>query len=171
MDGHHTGIPARDGNGLKQTIVQMRSDAERENFSKCVEPLRELLQRLAADGLDLPDVPARTPGDPFSEALRTRLLFSCLVDADFRDTENHFDPGAPSLRQVPNLQPVRALEILHRHLASLSSAGDVNRRRRKLLDDCLAAAIQPPGLFTLTAPTGSGKLGLATRRHHQCPVV
>jgi len=32
-----------------------------------------------------------------------------------------------------------------------------NRRRRKLLDDCLAAATQPSGLFTLTAPTGSGK--------------
>lgn len=157
VDGHHTGMPARDGDGLKQTIARMRSDAERQNFCKCVEPLSELLGRLAADGLCLPDIPARTPGDPFSEALRTRLLFSCLVDADFRDTENHFDPGAASLRPVPWLQPVRALEILRHHLAGLSGDGDVNQRRRKLLDDCLTAATQPPGLFTLTAPTGSGK--------------
>jgi len=89
--------------------------------------------------------------------LRTRLLFACLVDADFRDTENHFDPGAASLRQAPQLHPVCASEILRRHLAGLSSDGDVNQRRRKLLNDCLAAATQPPGLFTLTAPTGSGK--------------
>ena len=157
VDGHHTGMPARDGDGLKQTIARMRSDAERESFCKCVEPMSELLRRLAADGLFLPDIPARTPGDPFSEALRTRLLFSCLVDADFRDTENHFDPGAASLRKVPQLQPVRALEILRRRLSGLSGDGDVNQRRRKLLDDCLAAATQPPGLFTLTAPTGSGK--------------
>ena len=157
VDGHHTGMPARDGDGLKQTIARMRSDAERESFCKCVEPLSELLRRLAADGICLPDIPVRTPGDPFSEALRTRLLFSCLVDADFRDTENHFDPGAASLRQAPQLQPVRALEILRRHLAGLSGDGDVNQRRRKLLDDCLAAATQTPGLFTLTAPTGSGK--------------
>lgn len=157
VDGHHTGMPARDGEGLKQTIARMRLDAEREHFCKCVEPVSELLRRLAEDGLCLPDVPARTPGDPFSEALRTRLLFSCLVDSDFRDTESHFDPEAENLREVPQLQPVRALEILRHHLASLSGDGDVNQRRRKLLDDCLAAAIQPPGLFTLTAPTGSGK--------------
>jgi CRISPR-associated helicase Cas3/CRISPR-associated endonuclease Cas3-HD len=157
VDGHHTGMPARDGDGLKQSIARMRSDADREAFCKCVESLSELLHRLGADDLRLPDFPARTPGNPFSEALRTRLLFSCLVDADFRDTENHFDPGATNLREVPQLQPVRALELLRHHVSGLSGDGDVNRRRRKLLDDCLTAATQPPGLFTLTAPTGSGK--------------
>src|SRR4051794_37318950 len=30
VDGHHTGMPARDGDGLKQTIFRMRSDADRE---------------------------------------------------------------------------------------------------------------------------------------------
>ena len=79
------------------------------------------------------------------------------MDTDFRDTENHFNPGAASLRQAPRLQPIRALEILRHHLAGMSGDGDVNQRRRKLLDDCLTAATQPPGLFTLTAPTGSGK--------------
>ncbi len=157
VDGHHTGMPARDGDGLKQTIARMRLDTERESFCKCVESLPELLRRFAADGLRLAELPTRPTGDPFSEALRTRLLFSCLVDADFRDTEEHFDPGAASLRQVPQLQPVRALEILRRYLDGLPGDGDVNLRRRKLLDDCLAAATRPPGLFTLTAPTGSGK--------------
>ena len=73
VDGHHTGMPARDGDGLRQTIARMRSDAERQNFCKCVEPLSELLRRLAADGLCLPDIPARMVSDPFpqfSEALR-----------------------------------------------------------------------------------------------------
>jgi CRISPR-associated endonuclease/helicase Cas3 len=157
VDGHHTGMPARDGDGLKQTVARMRLDAERESFCKCVEPLSELMRRFAAEGLRLPDIPIRTTGEPFAEGLRTRLLFSCLVDADFRDTEEHFSPGAASLRQVPSLQPERALEILRSHLAALRGDGDVNQRRRKLLDDCLGAATQPPGLFTLTAPTGSGK--------------
>lgn len=157
VDGHHTGMPARGGDGLKQTVARMRSDTERENFCKCGEPMSELLRRFAADGLRLPDIPDRPPGDPFAEALRTRLLFSCLVDADFRDTENHFDPAVASLREIPLLQPVRALEVLRLHLARLSGDSDVNQRRHKLLNDCLDAATQPPGLFTLTAPTGSGK--------------
>ncbi len=157
VDGHHTGMPARDGDGLKQTIARMRMNSERESFCKCAEPISQLLLRFEADGLRLPDASPRSPGDPFSEALRTRLIFSCLVDADFRDTENHFDPGAASLRQAPRLQPDRALEILRHHLTGLCGDGDVNQRRRKLLADCLAAATQSPGLFTLTAPTGSGK--------------
>ena len=69
----------------------------------------------------------------------------------------HFDSRVASLREVPSLQPVRALEVRRAHLRSLSTCGDVNQRRRGLLEDCLAAAKEPPGLFTLTAPTGSGK--------------
>lgn len=157
VDGHHTGIPARDGDGLKQTIFRMQSDADRETFCKCPEPVPELLRRLESDGLRLPNVARRATGHPFAEALRTRMLFSCLVDADFLDTENHFNPEATSCRPVPQLQPGQALGILRLHLAWLSGDGNVNQRRRKLLADCLAAATQPPGLFTLTAPTGSGK--------------
>ena len=157
VDGHHTGMPARDGDGLKQTVGRMRSEQEREGFCRCPESVRELLSRLERDDLRLPDISARTAGEPFSEALRTRLLFSCLVDADFLDTEKHFEPEALQRRQVPHLQSVHALNILCRHLDGLCGDGAVNHRRRKLLADCLAAASQPPGLFTLTAPTGSGK--------------
>jgi CRISPR-associated endonuclease/helicase Cas3 len=49
------------------------------------------------------------------------------------------------------------LEILLRELKSKPADGEVNALRRRLLSDCLAATTKPPGLFTLTAPTGSGK--------------
>lgn len=157
VDGHHAGMPSRDGHGLKQTVAQMRDDQLRESFSKCPEPIAHLLKRLEADGLALPSVATRKPGAPFAEALRTRMLFSCLVDADFLDTEEHFAPGAGTRRSVPTLQASGALKLLQEHLASLAGESDVNQRRRKLLADCLAAASLRPGLFTLTAPTGSGK--------------
>lgn len=157
IDGHHTGIPAKDGNGILQTLARMRDDREREAFCRCAEPVSELVRRCEVDGIKLPAMPARRAETPFAEALHIRMLFSCLVDADFLDTEEHFTPGARLRRRVPELQPSRALPVLLGRLANLPGDGDLNRRRRKLLSDCLSAAGQPPGLFTLTAPTGSGK--------------
>lgn len=155
IDGHHTGVPARDG--IQQTIAKMRDDREREAFCRCPEPVAELVRRCEADGIRLPSLPARRAGSMFAEALRTRMIFSSLVDADFLDTEEHFTPGAGQLRQAPELRPERALPILLSCLATLPDDGDLNHRRRQLLENCLSAAAFPPGLFTLTAPTGSGK--------------
>ncbi|MFN0069365.1 MAG: CRISPR-associated helicase Cas3', partial [Limisphaerales bacterium] len=157
IDGHHTGIPARDGAGIRQTIAKMRDDGEREPFCRCPEPVAELVRRAEAEGIRFPALPSRKPASPFAEALRTRMLFSCLVDADFLDTEEYFTPGGSLRRRVPELQPERALQILLDRLAGLSGEGDLKQRRRKLLSDCLSAAAEAPGLFTLTAPTGSGK--------------
>lgn len=157
VDGHHTGMPASGGDGLRQTVARMRDDQLREQFCSCAEPVSVLVARLEADGLHLPAGPDRRPAAPFAEALRIRMLFSCLVDADFLDTEEHFGPGAAAQRRVPELQPDRARELALAYLDGLPGDGEINRRRRKLLADCQRAGSLPPGLFTLTAPTGSGK--------------
>ena len=163
-DGHHTGIPALNENeaGLPlRTTVQKFADSNfrLELTGQCPESISDLLDRFTQDGLTLPTLFPRAIGKEqrFEEALRTRMLFSCLVDADFLDTEAHFNASQSAQRTVPDLQPERALEILKKHLASKSSAGPVNALRKQLLDDCLKAAAKTPGLFTLTAPTGSGK--------------
>jgi CRISPR-associated helicase Cas3/CRISPR-associated endonuclease Cas3-HD len=157
VDGHHTGIPSLDGDGLKQTVLRMLGDETRVQFTRCTESILELLARFESDGFQLPGVSPHRTDDRFAEAVRTRMIFSCLVDADFLDTEAHFDPAAAAWRTAPELEADRALALLQQHLASLPTAGDLNARRRRLLADCLAAAAHPPGLFTLTAPTGSGK--------------
>lgn len=156
VDGHHTGIPSL-GDGLKQTVARMLSDETREEFTRCKESIPQLLGLLRTDGLALPVIRPRRIDDRFAEAFHTRMLFSCLVDADFLDTEAHFDPNAAARRPVPSLEAAQALAILQRHLVSLPASGAVNARRHKLLSDCHTAARQPRGLFTLTAPTGSGK--------------
>ena len=159
VDGHHTGIPTLDGTqSLKQT-VQRNSDLQSwREWTGCVESIPELIERQRqCDGIELPSLPPRAIKDRFAEALRTRMLFSCLVDADFLDTEAHFKPHTTAQRLFPALEPQSALALLQGHLAAKSADGEVNQRRRRLLADCLAAAVKPPGLFTLTAPTGSGK--------------
>ena len=159
VEGHHTGIPALEGSeSLKQTVKRRADPKAWQEWTGCGESIPELLDRQReSDGLQLPSLPRRALNDRFAEALRTRMLFSCLVDADFLDTEAHFKPKTTVQRAFPALQPERAFLVLRENLAAKSADGEVNQRRRRLLSDCLAAAAKPPGLFTLTAPTGSGK--------------
>ncbi|MHB1953247.1 MAG: CRISPR-associated helicase Cas3' [Sulfobacillus sp.] len=165
VDGHHTGIPALNKNekclSLRNTVLKFSDQNLRlELTGQCLESLTELLTRFGNDGLKLPTFSPRqiTDTETFSESIRARMLFSCLVDADFLDTEEHFGRKQSDQRPVmPGLHPERALEILKDHLADKSADGPVNVLRRQLLKDCLKAAEKPSGLFTLTAPTGSGK--------------
>jgi CRISPR-associated endonuclease/helicase Cas3 len=155
VNGHHTGLPA--ATDLAQTRALAKKPETWTTHTGCDEGLSEFLTRSAADGLVIPPAPEPPGKDHFANALRTRLLFSCLVDADFLDTEKHFDPDAAKQRLDRELQAQQALDILLEHLSAKPCDGPVNQLRRQLLADCLAAAQKPPGLFTLTAPTGSGK--------------
>jgi len=161
IDGHHTGIPAymgaENGDSLSQTLHWFADPKARNERSKCPESGEDLLALLKADGIGLPTPQAIRCPDAFANAMRTRMLFSCLVDADFLDTEQHFDASVSPLRTAPELRPERALELLMARLRSFPTDGTVNQTRARLLADCLAASQKPQGLFTLTAPTGSGK--------------
>ena len=95
----------------------------------------------------------------FSVAFFTRMLFSCLVDADRLDAEQEGSPDKAAMRQgrpaLGSLAP-----LLDRSLATLQAAAqdsEVNRLRRVILDQCRVAALLSPGLFSLTVPTGGGK--------------
>jgi CRISPR-associated endonuclease/helicase Cas3 len=95
-------------------------------------------------------------------SLWIRMLFSCLVDADFLDTEAYMSPGEKSERSgylpLPEL-----LERFDAHMAGKAKEAldkadtPVNRARQQVLADCRSAAQLVPGLFSLTVPTGGGK--------------
>lgn len=155
VEGHHTGLPAF--SDLHQALKKLERPESARELTGCSESISELLRRFEADELRLPPSPPRRCEELFAAALRTRILFSCLVDADFLDTEQHFDPEAAKQRIVPPLHAEAALQVLRDHLSAKPTDGPVNQLRRRLLRDCLKAAEKPPGLFTLTAPTGSGK--------------
>jgi len=181
IDGHHTGIPARtdttNGQSLQQTLLKFEDARERKELTSCPESTDDLVALLMADGITLPTPKATRCPDAFANAMRTRMLFSCLVDADFLDTEQHFDSSVSPLRTVPDLQPERALDLLMARLSSFNADGKVNQTRSRLVADCVTASQMPQGLFTLTAPTGSGKtlasLAFALRHiaHHNAPLA
>lgn len=93
------------------------------------------------------------------QELWTRMLFSALCDADFLDTEAFYDAGRAALRGgAPQVAELSAR--LAEHLDGLEArAGDseVNRVRAEVRAACVAGAADPPGVFSLTVPTGGGK--------------
>ncbi len=97
--------------------------------------------------------------------LDVRLLFSCLTDADFLDTEAHFDGEAQGKRHRasgPKLNVTQATTALDAFMLSkvhsMSKADKIVLAARNALWEVVSTtARKEPGLFTLTAPTGSGK--------------
>lgn len=88
-----------------------------------------------------------------------RMLFSCLTDSDFLDTEKHMCPEKAKLR-IPQISLDDLKQKLDHHLKWLqdkSIPSKVNSLRANILYDCRKAAQQNPGLFSLTVPTGGGK--------------
>jgi len=159
IDGHHTGLPPAQGaDSLAQTLRHFASQPERTAFTGCAEDLAALLARLAADGISLPPAsPSRKECDRFAAALRARFLLSALADADFLDTERHFDSAKAALRANIALRESAALKRVLAALEAKRSSSPLGTLRRELLEACLARAPSPSGIFTLTAPTGSGK--------------
>ena len=150
--GHHAGLD--DWNqGLSERLSGADALVELAEV-KAEKPPLEILDV----GNFVPDL-SGIPGGSAGFALWVRMIFSCLVDADFLDTEAHFDAdksvrraGFPSLGQM-NLALAAHLE----HLAASSGISNVNAHRAKVLRQCQTQAALPPGFFSLTVPTGGGK--------------
>jgi len=88
-----------------------------------------------------------------------RMLFSCLVDADFLDTEAALNVERMKWRaNYPSLQQLsERFWKFFKKLRKDAPSTKVNKQREMILKDCLGAAKKRPGLFSLTVPTGGGK--------------
>ena len=88
-----------------------------------------------------------------------RMLFSCLVDADYLDTEAFMDKESSDLRKnkasLKHLMP-----LLEKYLMNLKADvkdSEVNQIRDIVQRQCLKMSEEPVGFYSLTVPTGGGK--------------
>ena len=152
LAGHHSGLLDSQSDGPSMLA----------RLGKQVEPWDRAPKELT----DLP-APALSPHlqrafgnhDGFSLQFFVRMVFSCLVDADFLDTEAFMSPPRAAERpRWPSDIIARMTGALDTHLKGLASSDtEVNRQRGRVLQACRDAAPRPPGFFTLTVPTGGGK--------------
>lgn len=88
-----------------------------------------------------------------------RMLYSCLVDADFLDTEAFMNPKRAQLR-FPTVSLGSLLLQLEKYLSKLSTDSPmtkVNEIRKRVQNRCKETAQYEPGVYSLTVPTGGGK--------------
>lgn len=151
LAGHHSGL--MDGERLV-----VRRDKTIADYSGWQEQVPDL-PAMAALHESMSGIRPNAIGSGFECSFRIRMLFSCLVDADFLETERFYAAahGLPV--------PVRGGRIgeahrdaVRRYMARHRRAdSEVNRLRSAILDHAAAKAALAPGLFTLTVPTGGGK--------------
>ena len=169
IQGHHIGLQRGANHSLKQMNLAAIEAQHPQHLQLSDADSTRLLQRAAADALQFVTPEATALQNGFAQAvaamLDVRLLFSCLVDADFLDTEAHFNGNTNGKQHRPGGPPLdafTALAALNRHMAKQVRAGtqadpDVLAARESLWQASGLAAEQATGTFTLTAPTGSGK--------------
>ena len=99
------------------------------------------------------------PPDPFSVAFITRMLFSCLVDADFLATESFMNPKLSMDRPSGDINFSRLDDHLKCYMVRRFShtRGTVDKVRAEVLSACRIKADGRPGLYSLSVPTGGGK--------------
>jgi CRISPR-associated endonuclease/helicase Cas3 len=168
IHGHHMGL---------QKFGAVQEATERPETRQVYEEILPAARKNVA-GLEFEDdwqaLISGVPNDPremelFTELL-VRMVFSALVDADFLDTETHFDPEQ-TLKRGMTLRPERLWEVLKWDQEEMISSADptpVNGVREEVYRECLRAAELPQGVFRLAVPTGGGKTrsGLAFALKH-----
>ena len=115
----------------------------------------------------------------FSLSMFTRMMYSCLVDADFLDTEEFMTEERSGRQQGQEIQVL--LDKLEKYITEWlknTETESVNGRRTEILKACLENGEREKGLFRLTVPTGGGKtvasLAFALRhavKHHMKRII
>lgn len=166
--GHHGGLPDKGGKcdmaegrtliaKSKRTNIPDYHDFLKENNP--IQPVKPspFLMELAQEH------------DPFSFMTYIRMLFSCLVDADFLDTEEFMSNGQVRRGGFDDVSILkqRLDEYIQKNFSHPVST--MNRKRCKILQQCQDIGDRHEGnLFNLTVPTGGGKTiaSLAFALHH-----
>lgn len=169
ISGHHSGLlnGGTLGDAAGEATLMGR-------LKKEVEDYHAFRREIQKPSFSCPSLRPLDKGG-FGLSFFTRMLFSCLVDADFLDTEAFM-----SMNQVKR-DGYDSIETLYERLSAkitpwLGNTDNttVNGRRTAILRACLEMGKEQKGLYQLTVPTGGGKtisslaFALEHAKKHHC---
>lgn len=149
--GHHSGLPnfgnpKVDQSDSKTVCGRIKKGIEKnylENCEKCDIELPKSQQEIFKH-------------DCLKDAFITKMLYSCLVDADFLDTEEFMNFGKVSRGEYDDFP--KLLDRLNSYVSKWKNpTTKLNRLRTEILETCENAGKNERGIYTLTVPTGGGK--------------
>jgi CRISPR-associated endonuclease/helicase Cas3 len=162
LAGHHAGLPDYESDWTGNAALSQRL--------KHRDLLENALRASVPEDILRHALPSQRPTSGSDPVLWIRFLFSCVVDADFLDTEAFLEPEKAQTRrkyrQVVELLPLFT-DYMQKKQAEVHNT-EVNRIRSEVLTQCIARAAEPQGTYTLTVPTGGGKTlsSMAFALHH-----
>ncbi len=163
--GHHAGLPDAEapsiGDALDARVFKNpfdpTLDIEEINIIKKIQEANEFLEKQYPKSAPL-NISEKKNIEKSEEYfhLWVRMLFSCLVDADFLDTEYFMNK-----EQYDDRGKYHSLEELKirfdKFMQEKRSSTQLNVKRNYILEQCREKAKLDPGFFSLTVPTGGGK--------------
>lgn len=163
ISGHHRGL---------HDYIELRKELEKKEIKERCAKTKEALPNIKlelqtwakehaeATEASLKELAKQVGATEQAQAL-IRLLFSCLVDADFLDTEAFMDEERKERRQeaTNGYAPLELLrDRLTKHMEGFSTEGKINQARRLFLNQCQEhGRTCPKGYYSLFLPTGGGK--------------
>lgn len=151
--GHHAGLPDY-GNTAVPSSLCRRLDSKQK-----ICDYQVYKEEIEIPELHTPPFKIEKNTNPdFSMSVFIRMIYSCLVDADFLDTESFMKNG--QVERKPGESVELLLKKLESHISEWLQNTDidtVNGRRTEILKHCLEEGKKEKGIFRLTVPTGGGK--------------
>lgn len=153
IGGHHTGLKDwiadlenrffEDGKLITSDLEKIKPIDEAKQFLE--KPIPKSIPIIYKNGVD--------NNSKEQVHLWIRMLFSCLVDADFLDTEKYMEEKERG--GYLNLDELK--QRFDEFMNNKKSDTEINKKRNEILNQCREKAELKPGFFTLTVPTGGGK--------------
>lgn len=157
IGAHHRGL--YDDSEWRGQVVHS-SDTERavanlvKGLKLEVSQLEELLHKASLDKA----AAVWNELDEKNYQLLIRMLFSCLVDADFLDTERFMSPDKSLARQSVKASLKEMRKKLEEYVSHFNREGRINEARAAFLDQCRNhGRTAQRKIYSLTLPTGAGK--------------
>lgn len=155
--GHHAGLPDWSGaEGAGQAALEFQ-EKQAKGWEEIDPSLVEMLRGLPALK------PPRSFASGLDLSLWIRMLYSCLVDADFLDTEAYMEQEKNE-RRANFCSMAELLDKFNRYLTENFSLDKVPAEKKEICkirndirNKCVQMAGESQGIFSLSVPTGGGK--------------